>query len=116
MPEISGGGYQYPKACLDPIGKRYVVETGQTENGWFIRYSDGWIEQGGVTNFPIGGTQIQLPIAFSTTDYVVNATRTASNDGNIPFARASTESAFIGGTKERGGSTAGSCNWMAFGY
>ena len=47
MPEMMGGGYQYPKAVLDVIGKRYVVETGQTENGWFTRYSDGWIEQGG---------------------------------------------------------------------
>ena len=107
---------QTVSAVLESTNKRYVVETGQTENAWFTRYSDGWIEQGGIANFPVGGTQIQLPIAFSTTNYVVNATRTVSNDGNIPFARAGTESTFIGGTKERGGSVAGSCNWIAFGY
>lgn len=33
MPEISGGGYQYPKAVLDAIGKRYLVEHWESDDG-----------------------------------------------------------------------------------
>ena len=63
---------------LDAIGKRYVVETGQTENGWFTRYSDGWIEQGGVLA-GTGGT-ITFPIAFSNTNFsFVHAKTTSYN-------------------------------------
>ena len=56
---------------LDAIGKRYVVETGQTENGWFTRYSDGWIEQGGIIP---EGSEIDnyvnvFPVTFENTSY-----------------------------------------------
>lgn len=51
MPEISGGGYQYPKAVLDAVGKRYLVEHQEAEDGswWYDLYSDGYLKQGGVT-------------------------------------------------------------------
>ncbi len=60
---------QTVSAVLDATNKRYVVETGQTENGWFTRYSDGWIEQGG--RFGYGNVAIPsqstvtFPIAFA---------------------------------------------------
>ena len=49
MSEISGGGYQYPKAVLDAMGKRYLVEHQEAEDGswWYDLYSDGFIRQGG---------------------------------------------------------------------
>ena len=114
-----GGGYAPAKAVLDVIGKRYLVEAWVSEDGslWFNRYSDGWIEQGGRSTFPVSsGAQIQLPIAFTTTTYTVNATRSTYTDGNIPFARAGTESYFLAGVKEYGGSRADTCNWVAYGY
>lgn len=45
-----GGGYQYPKAVLDAIGKRYVVEAYKTDDGFggYTLYSDGYCEQYGV--------------------------------------------------------------------
>lgn len=64
---------------LEAIGKRYVVETGQTENGWFTRYSDGWIEQGGYIS---GNGFITFPVAFSTTN--INLTFGLRTGNGVP--------------------------------
>lgn len=61
-------------AVLDATNKRYVVETGQTESGWFARYSDGWIEQGGTLNLGSGyqkGKSLTFPIEFTTIDFSI---------------------------------------------
>lgn len=59
---------QTVSAVLESTNKRYVVETGQTENGWFTRYSDGFIRQGGIYTAPSPTrslyTTITFPIAF----------------------------------------------------
>ena len=60
---------QTVSAVLESTNKRYVVETGQTENGWFTRYSDGWVEQGGKIgdgNTPTPDTNtISFPVEFT---------------------------------------------------
>lgn len=50
-----------------------VVAESYSANSWYRKYSDGWIEQGGVTYFPNGGKRlvITLPIAFSTYQYTI---------------------------------------------
>lgn len=62
-------------AVLDATNKRYVVETGKTENGWFTRYSDGWIEQGGTTQAGTYDEPIPLvfPIEFANAEYSIKA-------------------------------------------
>ena len=54
---------QTVSAVLESTNKRYVVETGQTENSWFTLYSDGWIEQGG--EFKEITTQVVFPKPFT---------------------------------------------------
>lgn len=58
---------------IDSVGG--VVEHWISEDGqqWFRRYSDGWLEQGGIT-----GTlsfTVTFPKAFSNTDYQFVATK-----------------------------------------
>lgn len=65
---------QTVSAVLEATNKRYVVETGNNENGWFTRYSDGWIEQGGTLNLNTGYQRRQsltFPIEFTTTDFSI---------------------------------------------
>ena len=49
--------------------KAYITATGKSGNYWYRKYSDGWIEQGGVSS----STTITFPTAFSTTTYVIVA-------------------------------------------
>lgn len=63
---------QTVSAVLESTNKRYVVETGTSEEGTirYTRFSDGYIFIEG--NIPITGngiTEIPFPIAFSNTKY-----------------------------------------------
>lgn len=53
----------------------YVVETWDDGAGnWYRKYSDGWIEQGGITtgNASTAGAVISLPMEFANTDYFLS--------------------------------------------
>ena len=72
---------------LEAIGKRYVVDTGQTEDGTirYTRFSDGYIFIEG--NVPITGngvTDLTFPIAFSNTKYsFVSTSETSGSSTSI---------------------------------
>lgn len=53
-------------AVLNAVGKRYLVESGTSEDGtiWYERYSDGKIIQGGYVTQ--SATNIVFPIEFQT--------------------------------------------------
>lgn len=55
--------------------RRYVKETGKSSDGtsWYRKWSDGWIEQGGITQSASGSTSrtIELRTPFSSSNYVV---------------------------------------------
>lgn len=55
--------------------RRYVKETGKSSDGtkWYRKWSDGWIEQGGITQSARGGTSrtINLLTTFSLNNYFV---------------------------------------------
>lgn len=55
--------------------RRYVKETGKSSGGtsWYRKWSDGWIEQGGITQSSVGGISrtIKLHTTFSSSDYYV---------------------------------------------
>ena len=46
-----------------------VVTTYRSGTTWYRKYSDGWIEQGGVTSITNGRGSVTFPTAFSSTDY-----------------------------------------------
>jgi hypothetical protein len=55
--------------------RRYVKETGNSSDGssWYRKWSDGWIEQGGITKSARGTTSrtIKLRTTFSSINYFV---------------------------------------------
>lgn len=55
--------------------RRYVKETGKSSDGtsWYRKWSDGWIEQGGIAQSARGATSrtINLRTPFSSSNYVV---------------------------------------------
>lgn len=72
---------QTVSAVLESTNKRYVVETGTSEDGTirYTRFSDGYIFMEG--NVPISGngiTNLPFPIAFTDTKYSVVVTSEAN--------------------------------------
>lgn len=54
-------------------GTAYITETWRSDSSWYRKYSDGFIEQGGVTAYSnTGFTSVTLPTAFSSTQYSLN--------------------------------------------
>ena len=45
---------------------RYVCDAHRSDRGWYRKWSDGWVEQGGIS--PMGTISLLLP--FDSTDYV----------------------------------------------
>lgn len=74
---------------LDNIGRRYLVEHTEAENGsyWYDRYSDGWVEQFGIVqnigNFMI--KDITLPVEFRSSAYHVNWSGRTDAAGNTNY-------------------------------
>lgn len=51
----------------------YIVGTWYNGSSWYRKYSDGFIEQGGITAYSnLGIQKITLPAAFSSNNYIVN--------------------------------------------
>lgn len=51
----------------------YVNKTWHNGSNWYRKYSDGFIEQGGITAYSGTGTKkVSLPTAFSSANYIVN--------------------------------------------
>lgn len=66
----------------------YVVDSYRHVNSgtWWRRWSDGWIEQGGLTSIPgPGGVTVTLPLPFSGEDYFVAATNIESLSTQPPI-------------------------------
>lgn len=63
--------------------RRYVKETGKSSDGlgWYRKWSDGFIEQGGRITSPT--TTISLHTAFTTTNYTITASQRGSASANI---------------------------------
>ena len=51
----------------------YVNKTWNNGSNWYRKYSDGFIEQGGITSYSKTGIiKVSLPTAFSSTNYTLN--------------------------------------------
>lgn len=55
---------------------KYVVETGSNNNGWYRKWSDGWIEQGGIISTTSADTYytVNLLKNYSNNNYIINTT------------------------------------------
>lgn len=93
---------------LNIDGKKmvYVYETWSKGSNWYRKYSDGFIEQGGITAYSgTGLKKISLPTAFSSTTYIVNVNsilKLASLDGLMTIG---TGEGFSGGVDSSRGTT-----------
>lgn len=79
-------------AVLDATNKRYVVETGSSEDGnsHFTLYSDGWLEQAGVVLSGISGkTTVRLMKQFRDKNYSVVIDREADGVDSDGYQNAS---------------------------
>lgn len=63
--------------------RRYVKETGKSSDGmgWYRKWSDGFIEQGGRITSPT--TTISLHTAFTTTNYTITASQRGAASARI---------------------------------
>lgn len=115
---------QTVSAVLGSTNKRYVVETDQTENSWFTRYSDGWVEQGGSlatygTALPTA-TVVTFPIEFRDLTYTLSLAGyggpwSGSWDKGIQSeTRKTTGFTYTGPSS--GSSTGNNADWRAEGY
>lgn len=96
---------------------KYVVETGSNENGWYRKWSDGFIEQWGIFDTNNRPQTINLPISFSNTSYYINCIPRRTNTGSagwnyhIIIKSSVTESSFQILIADGDG-----LNWYACGY
>ena len=95
--------------------RRYVKETGNSSDGmgWYRKWSDGFIEQGGRITSPT--TTISLHTAFTTTNYTITASQRGAASANISRVSITdrTTSEF---TLERCASVMLPISWHACGY
>ena len=70
-----------PDGTLAWGGKGVVcVQSGTTTNGWYRKYSDGWVEQGGRQLGSTSTTVTSFPIAMKDTTYTALGTYVGSTD------------------------------------
>lgn len=97
--------------------RRYVKETGESSNGtkWYRKWSDGWIEQGGVHTFSGTSSQrVAFMKSFSDTKYIaifMAGSRSGSGaDISIYLETKSTSNVVVNPDRS------GDLNWYACGY
>ena len=48
---------------------------------WYRKYSDGWVEQGGLSSVSNSGVQTALPVTMADTNYFISITKTSGDTG-----------------------------------
>ena len=83
------------KPSIPATPKAYITETWQSGTNWYRKYSDGWIEQGGVSpskNYYSGDKKVTLHQAFKNTNYVALAVPNGLSANNSLYGAATIES------------------------
>lgn len=95
--------------------KSYVTETWQSGTSWYRKYSDGWIEQGGVVSAPSNSTVTTFHNPFKNTNYTIFASpRVNGNFWTVPAcAYPESSSSFRHGVY---GGSSDDMSWYACGY
>ena len=78
-------------------------------SSWYRKYSDGWIEQGGIApDISSTNRKITLPLAFSSTGYAIVAS-VVNHDGNYSVGVKTKTTTTFSWWQDYGG------NWIACG-
>lgn len=97
---------------------RTVVETWQSEDGysWYRKWSDGWIEQGGiiVSTGSSSTKSVTFPVPFSDTNFFAIGTMINENTYSGYTSKSTTSIAFF--TASSGGNKSANVNWYSCGY
>lgn len=88
----------------------HVTETWNNGYSWYRKWSDGWIQQGGLQPEKLLNTTISLHVPFTNTNYTVLGTKN-NGEGEIRFGGFTTTSFNWSSAED---TTAGF--WYAFGY
>lgn len=101
--------------------RRYVKETGKSSDGtkWYRKWSDGWIEQGGIVQLAEGYTRgtVNLLITFSLNNYFVVVQSSTSGSPNNIYNNFHVEEKSLSSFSTRAGcSEAITGLWYACGY
>ena len=98
-----------------------VVETWSSGATWYRKYSDGWVEQGGVAKGSSTLRTVTLNIAFSNTSYYCNAIRNntsspswTSGGATLALSGKTTTTFNVGSTNDMGDVV--EVYWFACGY
>ena len=93
-----------------------MTETWQSGTSWYRKYSDGWIEQGGVVSAASNSTVTTFHKPFKNTNYIILASpRVDGNFWSVPAcATPETSTSFRHGAY--GGSSTAKMTWYACGY
>ena len=90
--DVSGGASVYTKTEVDNnfVGKGHEViafqaPTAQNNYTWYRKYSDGWVEQGGIaTGSASSGVDVTLPVTMANTEYSAIGTTTRTTAAATP--------------------------------
>lgn len=95
-----------------------VIDSYYSPTAWYRKWSDGFIEQGGLTTTTTTTLAITFPLPMSSTDYFVSTTGTStptSPTGNVtPYATNASIKSVTGMTLRA--ATATAINWEVKGY
>lgn len=99
----------------------YITEISQTGTNWYKKYSNGFIEQGGLIASGVYGETINFPIKMKDTDYMLMTSKYWPTDDdsshvNNTYDRTTTGFKILGrgqGNKGWGANAYG--HWMVYG-
>ena len=81
------------KKTLDALGERtgtHLVDKRETSTTWYRKYSDGWVEQGGIVNDVnfYSNSSVTFPVPFRDTNYslCVGGKNNPYNDSSLVSA------------------------------
>ena len=105
-----------PAAASSP--KAYLSATYSSGTSWYRKWSDGWIEQGGVSAvISDGSTSITFPTKFSNTNYtVLSIARHPTSNSSITTVRDLTTTTVTLTFDVEDGSGSSAVQWYACGF
>lgn len=103
---------------IPAVPKAYVTTTYSSGTSWYRKYSDGWIEQGGVSAvISDGSTSITFPTKFSNTNYtVLSIARHPTSNSSITTVRDLTTTTVTLTFDVEDGSGSSAVQWYACGF
>ena len=107
-----------------PNPAAHVIETWQSEDklNWYRKYSDGWVEQGGIGTGGgyVSSARCVYPVEFADTNYSVVAVPCTTGQGNVSksiyFSTFNTTGAIVTTSFNGANGTADRYCWVAYGF